>query len=67
MTKNEDIARALKTRLSELTGRIAEIDSELRKPYLLISRNRQRTLKIRMRSWASKIPKFRKSVRFKGR
>ena len=32
MTKNEDIARALKTRLSELTGRIAEIDSELRKP-----------------------------------
>jgi len=32
MTKNEDIAKALKTRLSELTGRVAEIDSELRKP-----------------------------------
>ena len=32
MTKNEDIAKELKTRLSELTGRLAEIDSELRKP-----------------------------------
>lgn len=32
MTKNEDIAKALRTRLSELTGRLAEIDSELRKP-----------------------------------
>jgi hypothetical protein len=31
MTKNEDIAKALKTRLSELTGRLAEIESELRK------------------------------------
>ena len=32
MTKNENIAKELKTRLSELTGRLAEIDSELRKP-----------------------------------
>jgi RNA polymerase-binding protein DksA len=32
MAKNEDIATELKTRLSELTGRLAEIDSELRKP-----------------------------------
>jgi RNA polymerase-binding protein DksA len=32
MTKNEDIAKALKTRLSELTGRVAEIENELRKP-----------------------------------
>ena len=32
MTNNEDIAKSLKTRLSELTGRVAEIDSELRKP-----------------------------------
>ena len=32
MTKNEDIAKVLKTRLSELTGHVAEIDSELRKP-----------------------------------
>ena len=32
MTKNEDIAKSLKTRLSELTGRVAEIESELRKP-----------------------------------
>jgi RNA polymerase-binding protein DksA len=32
MNKHEDIAKALKFRLSELTGRVAEIDSELRKP-----------------------------------
>jgi RNA polymerase-binding protein DksA len=32
MTKNEDIAKALKIRLAELTGRVAEIDNELRKP-----------------------------------
>ena len=32
MNKHEDIAKELKTRLSELTGRIAEIDSELRQP-----------------------------------
>ena len=32
MTKNEEIAKALRTRLSELTGRLAEIDSELREP-----------------------------------
>ena len=30
MNKHEDIANALKSRLSELTGRVAEIDSELR-------------------------------------
>ena len=32
MTKNENIAKELKTRLSELTARLAEIESELRKP-----------------------------------
>jgi len=32
MAKKEDIAKELKTRLSELTRRLAEIDSELRKP-----------------------------------
>jgi hypothetical protein len=32
MTKNEDIAKELKTRLSELSDRLAEIESELRKP-----------------------------------
>jgi RNA polymerase-binding transcription factor len=32
MNKHEDIANALKARLSELTGRVAEIDSELHKP-----------------------------------
>jgi len=31
MTENEEIAKVLKTRLSELTGHLAEIDSELRK------------------------------------
>jgi DnaK suppressor protein len=32
MTGNEDIAKVLKTRLSELTSRLAEIDRELRQP-----------------------------------
>ena len=32
MTKHEDIAKALRARLSELTSRVAEIESELRKP-----------------------------------
>src|SRR6516164_8240139 len=31
MTKHENIAKALKARLSELTNRVVEIDSELRK------------------------------------
>jgi len=31
MNKHEDIAKALKARLSELTGRVAEIDNELHK------------------------------------
>ena len=32
MTTHENIAKALRARLSELTGCVAEIDSELRKP-----------------------------------
>jgi hypothetical protein len=32
MTKHENIAKALKARLSELMTRVGEIDSELRKP-----------------------------------
>jgi RNA polymerase-binding protein DksA len=32
MTTHENIAKALKARLSELTRRVAEIDNELRKP-----------------------------------
>ena len=32
MTKYENIAKALKARLSELTNRVVEIDGELRKP-----------------------------------
>ena len=52
MNKHEDIAKALKARLSELTGRVAEIDSELRKPLSADSEDRQLTLKIRTRSKA---------------
>ena len=40
MNKHEDIAKALKARLAELTGRIAEIDSELRKPLAADSEER---------------------------
>jgi RNA polymerase-binding transcription factor len=40
MNKYEDIAKALKIRLSELTGRVAEIDSELRKPLSADSEDR---------------------------
>jgi len=32
MAEHENIAKTLKARLSELTGRLAEIDSELHKP-----------------------------------
>jgi len=32
MNEHENIAKALKARLSELTGRVAEIDSEIRRP-----------------------------------
>ena len=67
MTENEDIAKVLKTRLSELTGHLAEIDSELRKPLSADSEERTTDLEIRMRSRVSKILKFKKSVRFKGR
>lgn len=31
-TQHDDIAKALRARVSELTGRVAGIDSELRKP-----------------------------------
>jgi hypothetical protein len=67
MTENEEIAKVLKTRLSELTGHLAEIDSELRKRLSADSEERATDLEIRMRSRASKILKFKKSVRFKGR
>jgi len=40
MNKHEDIAKALKVRLSELMGRVAEIDSELRKPLSADSEDR---------------------------
>jgi RNA polymerase-binding protein DksA len=40
MNRHEDITKALKIRLSELTGRLAEIDSELRKPLSADSEDR---------------------------
>jgi RNA polymerase-binding transcription factor len=40
MNKHEDVAKALKARLSELTGRVAEIDSELRTPLSADSEDR---------------------------
>ena len=40
MNKHEDIAKTLKARLFELTGRIAEIDSELRRPLSADSEDR---------------------------
>jgi DnaK suppressor protein len=40
MNKHEDIAKSLKIRLSELTSRVAEIDSELRKPLSADSEDR---------------------------
>ena len=40
MNKHEDVAKALKIRLSELTSRVAEIDSELRKPLSADSEDR---------------------------
>ena len=40
MNKHEDITKALKARLSELTGRVAGIDSELRKPLSADSEDR---------------------------
>jgi RNA polymerase-binding transcription factor len=40
MNEHEDIAKALKARLSELTGRVAEIDGELRKPLSADSEDR---------------------------
>ena len=48
MTKNKDIAKSLKTRLSELTGRVAEIDSELRKPPSADSEERATDLESRV-------------------
>ena len=40
MNKHENIAKALRGRLSELTGRVAEIDRELRKPLSADSEDR---------------------------
>jgi RNA polymerase-binding protein DksA len=40
MNENENIAKALKVRLSELTSRVAEIDSELREPLSADSEDR---------------------------
>ena len=67
MNKHEDIAKTLNDRLSELTGRVAEIESELRKPLPANFEERATYLKIRMRSKASGILEFRKSDRLERR
>ena len=67
MTRHENIAKALKARLSELMTRVGEIDSELRKPLSAISKSRQLTSKIRGRLKPLKILKFMKSIKFKRR
>ena len=59
MAKHENIAKALKARLSELTNRVVEIDSELRKP--LSADLEEQGLK------PLRILKFMKSVKFKRR
>ena len=58
MTTHENIAKALQKHLSELTGRVAEINSNCANRCLLIPRSRQLISKIRMRLRASKILKF---------
>ena len=50
MNKHEDIAKALKVRLSELTSCVAEIDSELRKPLSADFEDGRLTSKIRTHS-----------------
>ena len=67
MTKNEDIAKSLKIRLSELTGRVAEIDSELRKSLSADSEERATDLEDQDALEGIKNSKFRKSIKFKGR
>lgn len=62
---HENIAKALHARLSELTGRVAEIESELRKPLSADSEERALTSKIRRRSKQSRIPRCMKFVKFK--
>jgi hypothetical protein len=52
MNKHEDIAKALKGRLSELTGRVAEIEANCANRCLLIPKTGQLTSKIRTRSKA---------------
>jgi hypothetical protein len=67
MNKHEDIAKTLKARLSELTSRVAEIDTSFANRYLLIPKTKQLTSKIKMRSEALSILDFRKSDRLKRR
>ena len=65
MTKHEDIAKALKPRLSELTGRVAEIDSELRKP--LSADLEEQATDLENQAKPLRILKFMKSIKFKRR
>ena len=67
MNKHEDIAKALKARLSELTSRVAEIDNGFANRFPLIPKTKRLTSKIKMRSEASSILDFRKSNKLKRR
>ena len=67
MTTHENIEKALKARLSELTNRVVEIDSERRKPLSADLEERQLTSKIRRRLKPLRILKFMKSIKFKRR
>ena len=68
MTKHENIAKALKARLSELTNRLVEIDSELRKPLSADLEEQATDLENQgTRLKPLRILKFMKSIKFKRR
>ena len=65
MNEHENIAKALKARLSELTGRVAEIKYAGRCP--LILKSRRPTLKIRTPLKLLEILKIRRFIKFEKR
>ena len=65
MNEHENIAKVLKARLSELTGRVAEIKYAGRCP--LILKSRRPTSKIRTPLKPLKILKFKKFIKFEKR
>jgi hypothetical protein len=63
MTKHENIAKALRAHLSELTTRVGEIDSELRKPLSADLEEQATDLRLK----PLRILKFMKSIKFERR